>query len=80
MCRMYISVNPRSNVKTQKALLHQLIDENYNMATLPQRIAAVAAKKENAADSKHLKWMFDFDPIEGQNTTNRIGVLKSSII
>lgn len=68
MCRMYMSVNPRSNKKTQKALLHQLIDEEYNMATIPQRIAAIAAKKENAADSKHHKWMFDFDPIDGQNT------------
>lgn len=70
MSRMYISVNPRSNLKTQKALLHQLIDEDYNMATLPQRIAAIAARKENAADSKHLRWLFDFDPIEGQDLFN----------
>lgn len=68
MCRMYMSVNPRSNKKTQKALLHQLIDEDYNMATIPQRIAAIAARKENAEDSKYLKWLFDFDPIEGYST------------
>ena len=68
MCRMYMSVNPRSNKKTQKALLHQLIDEEYNMATIPQRIAALAARKENAEDSQHLKWLFDFDPVEGYNT------------
>ena len=67
MCRMYFSVNPRSNNKTQKALMHQLIEEQYNMATMPQRIAAIAAKKENAEDSKHLKWMFDFDPVDGEN-------------
>lgn len=67
MSRMYISVNPRSNKKTQKALVHQLIDEEYNMATIPQRIAAIAAKKENAEDSSHLKWLFDFDPVEGKD-------------
>lgn len=79
MCRMYISVNPRSNVKTQKALLHQLIDEDYNMATLPQRIAAIAAKKENAADSKHLKWMFDFDPIEGQELDKAVDAFLNDV-
>lgn len=72
MCRMYISVNPRSNQKTQKAFIHQLIDNNYNMVTSPRRIAALAAKKENAADSKHLKWLFDFDPIEGTNLDNEV--------
>lgn len=59
--RMYVSVNARSNEKTQKALLHQLIDNQYNMATMPQRIAALAAQKENALESK---WLFDFDPLE----------------
>ena len=38
MSRMYMSVNPRDNAKTQKALMHQLLDEQYNMATLPQRV------------------------------------------
>lgn len=46
MCRMYMSVNHRSNKKTQKALLHQLIDEEYNMATIPQRIAARREKEK----------------------------------
>lgn len=79
MCRMYFSVNPRSNEKTQKALLHQLIDEQYNMATMPQRIAAIAAKKENAADSKHLKWLFDFDPVDGENIDDLVNVFVDDI-
>ena len=79
MCRMYFSVNPRSNEKTQKALLHQLIDEQYNMATMPQRIAAIAAKKENAADSKHLKWLFDFDPVEGENLDDLVNAFVDDI-
>lgn len=79
MCRMYFSVNPRSNEKTQKTLLHQLIDEQYNMATIPQRIAAIAAKKENAADSKHLKWLFDFDPVEGENLDELVNAFVDDI-
>lgn len=79
MCRMYFSVNPRSNEKTQKALLHQLIDEQYNMATMPQRIAAIAAKKENAADSKHLKWLFDFDPVDGENLNELVNAFVDDI-
>lgn len=68
MCRMYVSVNPRSNTKTFKALQHKLLDNEFNLSSLPQRVAALAALKENAYDSKHLKWLFDFDPVDGQNT------------
>lgn len=68
MCRMYVSVNPRSNAKTFKALQHKLLDEEFNLSSLPQRVAALAAKKENAYDSKHLKWLFDFDPVDGEDT------------
>lgn len=68
MCRMYVSVNPRSNAKTFKALQHKLLDHEFNLSSLPQRVAALAAKKENAYDSKHLKWLFDFDPVEGKET------------
>lgn len=67
MSRMYVSVNPRSNSKTFKALQHKMLDEQFNLATLPQRVAALAALKENAYDSKHLNWLFDFDPIEGKD-------------
>ena len=67
MSRMYMSVNPRDNAKTQKALMHQLLDEQYNMATLPQRVAGLAARKENAYGDNQ-KWLFDFDPVEGEDT------------
>lgn len=70
MCRMYVSVNPRSNAKTFKALQHKLLDHEFNLSSLPQRVAALAALKENAYDSKHLKWLFDFDPVEGKDTEN----------
>lgn len=65
--RMYVSVNARSNSKTFKMLQHQMIDDEFNLASMPQRIASIAAKRENAYDSKNLKWLFDFDPIEGRD-------------
>ena len=68
MARMYVSVNPRSNSKTFKALQHAMLDNKYNLATLPQRVTAFAAKKENAYDSSNLNWLFDFDPVDGENT------------
>lgn len=66
--RMYTSVNPRSNSKTFKALQHKMLDDEFNLSSLPQRVAALAARKENAYDSEHLNWLFDFDPVEGQDT------------
>ena len=68
MCRMYVSVNTRSNSKTFKALQHKMLDNEFNLSSLPQRVAALAARKENAYDSKHLKWLFDFDSVEGKDT------------
>ena len=68
MCRMYISVNARSNEKTFKDLQHKMLDNEFNLSSLPQRVAALAARKENAYDSSHLKWLFDFDPVEGRDT------------
>lgn len=56
--RFYISVNERDNSKVQKALMHYLLDNDINMASLPSKIASVASKKENALTNK---WMFDFD-------------------
>ena len=67
LCRMYISVNPRSNSKTFKALQHKMIDSEFDLSTLPQKIASIAALKGNADDSKKLKWLFDFDPIANAN-------------
>lgn len=66
--RMYVSVNPRSNTKTFKALQHKMLDDEFNLSSLPQRVAALAAKKENAYDSVHPNWLFDFDPVDGQDT------------
>lgn len=56
--RFYISVNERDNSKVQKALMHYLLDNDINMASLPSKIASVASKKENALTNK---WMFDYD-------------------
>ena len=70
--RMYVSVNPRSNSKTFKALQHKMLDDEFNLSSLPQRVAALAAKKENAYDSAHLNWLFDFDPVEGQDTETSV--------
>lgn len=67
LCRMYMSVNPRSNSKTFKALQHKMIDEEFDLSTLPQKVASIAALKGNADDSKNLKWLFDFDPIPNTN-------------
>ena len=64
---MYMSVNPRDNVKTQRALMHQLLDEQYNMTTSPQRVAGLAARKENAYGDNQ-RWLFDFDPVDGEDT------------
>ena len=63
LCRMYMSINPRSNSKTFKALQHKMIDSEFDLSTLPQKAASIAALKGNADDSKNLKWLFDFDPI-----------------
>lgn len=68
MCRMYASVNSRSNSKTFKALQHKMLDHEFNLSSMPQRVAALAARKENAYDPKHLKWLFDFDPVEDKDT------------
>ena len=62
LCRMYMSINPRSNTKTFKALQHKMIDGEFNLASLPQKVASITALKGNAEDSKNLKWLFDFDP------------------
>lgn len=56
--RCYISLNERDNKKTQKGLIHKLIDEDVDLANLPSIAVSVAGKKENSADKQ---WMFDFD-------------------
>ena len=75
--RMYISVNKRSNRKTKKALLHDLIDADFSLAALPQRVASLAARKENAAEKK---WLFDFDPIDGSDLDERYSAFIEDLI
>lgn len=58
-CRLYRSVNKCDNKVVQKQLLHALIDNDYNMASIPQRIASLADKPSSKAESK---WLFDVDP------------------
>lgn len=79
MCRMYISVNERSNEKTFKALQHKMLDHTFNLATMPQQVAAIAAKQENAYDNKHLKWLFDFDPREGYDLNNDLSLFLKEV-
>ena len=64
--RMYVSINPRSNSKIFKALQHKMLDQEFDLSTLPQRVASLAAKVENVYGDKQ-NWLFDFDPIEGQD-------------
>ena len=57
--RFYLSVNKRDNEKTHRALLHYLIDHpDFNLASLPAKIASEAAKTENSSEKK---WFFDVD-------------------
>lgn len=65
LSRLYMSVNKRSNEKTFIALQHEMLNGKFNLATIPQKIASIAARKENAYDPKNLLWLFDFDRIEG---------------
>lgn len=58
MSRLYLSVNPRDNEKTQKALMHYLLDNDVDMANLPSKVAALAAQSENRTQSN---WLVDYD-------------------
>ena len=65
LSRLYMSVNKRSNEKTFITLQHEMLNKKFNLATMPQKIASIAARKENAYDPKNLFWLFDFDRIDG---------------
>ena len=56
--RCCISLNERDNKKTQRGLVHKLIDEEVNLTSLPSIAVSIAAKKENSAGKQ---WFFDFD-------------------
>ena len=65
LSRLYMSVNKRSNEKTFITLQHEMLNGKFNLATMPQKIASITARKENAYDPKNLFWLFDFDRIDG---------------
>ena len=58
-----------------------IISPTYEVAEqISNRInSALAAKKENAADSKHLKWLFDFDPVDGENIDDLVNAFIDDI-
>lgn len=43
-----------------------MLDQEFDLSTLPQKVASLAAKMENVYGDKQ-NWLFDFDPIEGQD-------------
>lgn len=59
LSRLYISVNRRDDAKVYKALLHYLIDHpEFDLSKIESKIASIAGKTENRAESK---WLFDID-------------------
>lgn len=80
MSRFYISVNPRSNSKVQKALIHYLIDNEINMAKLPSIVASISANIENRHETDGKNWLFDFDPIENVNMGEKLDEFVDDII
>ena len=59
LSRLYISVNRRDNDKVHKGLLHYLIDHpDTDLSKINSKIASIASKAENRAESK---WLFDID-------------------
>lgn len=57
MSRLYVSVNARDKVKSQKALMHHLLDNEVKLETI-EGLAVRFAMKATAAEKKKL---FDFD-------------------
>lgn len=62
-CRFYYSNNERSQEKTQKALMHYLLDHQVNMPAMESLVLSFAMNKEQAVTKK---WFFDFDGTEEQ--------------
>lgn len=57
--RFYYSVNARDNLKTQRALAHELFDDKpMDMSKLQKYLSSLALKTENRASSH---WLFDYD-------------------
>ena len=78
MSRMYVAINTRDNAKIQKALTHKLIDDELDMTKLNRLLASIAAKPENRAKGEN-KWLFDFDPVEGEDTDELLKAFKKDL-
>ena len=58
MSRFYVSVSPRNMEKTQKQLIHRLIDDPVDLSALNAIATSIAMRAENELEKK---WLFDFD-------------------
>lgn len=68
LSRFYISVNKRDDAKVHKALLHYLIDHpELDLSKIESKIASIAGKTENRAESK---WLIDIDTIDKSLVSN----------
>ena len=75
LSRLYVSVNSRNPKKVNQSFMHYLLDtSDLNPATYPQKVASLAAKKENAFENK---WLFDFDYDDEQKLNIFLSDLKS---
>lgn len=66
--RLYVSVNERDNEKVKENFLRFMLDQcllktDLSAVALPTKLAAIAARKENA---KTKKWLLDFDEDESK--------------
>lgn len=68
LSRFYISVNKRDDAKVRKTLLHYLIDHpELDLSKIESKIASIASKTENRAESK---WLIDIDTIDKSLVSN----------
>lgn len=73
LSRLYISVNRRDDDKVHKGLLHYLIDHpDTDLSKIDSKIASIASKAENRAESK---WLFDIDIQDYDKVAEFIGDL-----
>lgn len=61
--RLYISVNARDEEKVKKQLMHELIDNNVDLAHIKSKLVSIASKSNCRLEKK---WMFDFDSQDEQ--------------
>lgn len=59
--RLYVSVNARDEEKVKKQLIHELIDDNIDLAHIKSKLVSIASKSNCKLEKK---WMFDFDSLD----------------